>query len=492
VALLKVSIAQFMPLPDAGSQYPLEYMDAHSVIKLREDDEEVLVGVCDPEDAALLAYLNNFHGKPVEFYSIERAELSGYLGKQLSVLEAEKPGSAGSDEERILLDRLANDAPIVNLVNSLMIEAIRKGASDIHIESFSDEARLRYRIDGVLQSVGRLDKEKFPAVASRIKIMANLNIMERRLPQDGRISVHLGEGTFDVRVSIVPIAAGESIVLRLFNTKGSPLGLEELGIDAENLTLIRRLVSAAHGLVLATGPTGSGKTTTLNALLRELSSERVKALTIEDPVEYFIPGVGQIQTHERIGLTFDSLLRRVLRQDPDIIMVGEIRDTPTAELSMRAALTGHLVLSTLHTNDAVSVIPRLRNMGVEPYLLAAVLRGALAQRLVRKICAACSKTVKPGREEKELLKRQGFTASRLFRGEGCEACGGTGYKGRTSIMEAFASDEGVEDMILKGERASSFYEYLGTNGFTTLIHDGLEKAVQGITTVAEVERAAFS
>ncbi|MGA2479299.1 MAG: GspE/PulE family protein, partial [Spirochaetia bacterium] len=369
-----VTLAEFMPLPEGDNQYPLEYMDANSVIKLREDAEEVLVGACEPENAPLLRSLRNFHGKPVGFFRIDRAELSAYLGRRLSALETQPPHSIGENDERILLDRLANDAPIVNLVNSLMIEAIRVGASDIHIESFAEGTRVRYRIDGVLRTVSRIEKEKFPAVASRIKIMANLNIMERRLPQDGRISVHMGDGTFDVRVSIVPIAAGESIVLRLFNTSGSPLGLAELGIDAECQTLIRRMVAVPHGLVLATGPTGSGKTTTLNAVLREIASEMVKVVTIEDPVEYLIDGVGQIQTHERIGLTFESLLRRVLRQDPDVIMVGEIRDSPTAELSVRSALTGHLVLSTLHTNDAVSVIPRLRNMGVEPYLLAAVLR----------------------------------------------------------------------------------------------------------------------
>jgi general secretion pathway protein E/type IV pilus assembly protein PilB len=486
------SLARFMPLPEPDGQYPLEYIEAHSVIKLKEDEKEVVVGVCDPRDKAILQYLTSFHDKPVQFFRIDRTELAAYLGKRLSTLETEPSRDVAIDDERILLDRLAHDAPIVNLVNSLMIEAIRKGASDIHIESFSEDARLRYRIDGVLQTVARIDKDTFPGVASRIKIMANLNIMERRLPQDGRISVHLGEGTCDVRVSIVPIAAGESIVLRLFNTNGTPPGLADLGIDSECLRLIRRLVAVPHGLVLATGPTGSGKTTTLNAVLRELASESVNVVTIEDPVEYVIPGVGQIQTHEKIGLTFESLLRRVLRQDPDIVMVGEIRDSPTAELSVRAALTGHLVLSTLHTNDAVSVIPRLRNMGVEPYLMAAVLRGAIAQRLVRTICASCSRPVKPGREEKELLNRHGLSATRLFRGEGCDACGGTGFRGRTAITEAFASDESMEDLILKGARAAVITEYLKTKGFVSLLQHGLRKAIEGATTLAEVESAVVN
>jgi general secretion pathway protein E len=489
--LERATLAQFAPIPEDDRQYPLEYMDANSVIKLREDDASVAIGICNPSDTAILAFLEDFHGKPAKFYHIERIELSAFLSKRLSVLDAESPKGPGRDEERILLDRLANDAPIVNLVNSLMIEAIRKGASDIHIESFSDEARVRYRVDGMLSTVMRLQKGTFPAVSSRIKIMANLNIMERRLPQDGRISVHLGDGRYDVRVSVVPIADGESLVLRLFNTEGVPMGLADLGLDARSLRLLRAMAAHPHGLVLATGPTGSGKTTTLNALLREVASERIKVITIEDPVEYRIGGVDQIQTNERIGLSFDSLLRRVLRQDPDVIMVGEIRDTPTAELSLRAALTGHLVLSTLHTNDAVSVIPRLRDMGIEPYLLAAVLRGALAQRLVRKVCRSCARSAKPEARERALLEEYGLTATRLVRGSGCDACDGTGFKGRTAVFELFASDDRIEEMILRGERASALTEYLASKGFRPLAQNGLALAVQGVTTVAEVEKAVM-
>jgi general secretion pathway protein E len=481
-----------MPLPEDAQQYPLEYMDANSVIKLREDAEGVVVGVCDPQNDQLMDALRAFHDGTISFRHVDRNELSGYLGRRLAVMDAERPKSGAVEDERIMLDRLANDAPIINLVNSLMIEAIRKGASDIHIESFSDQARLRYRIDGVLHTVGRIEKDKFPAVASRIKIMANLNIMERRLPQDGRISVHLGDGTYDVRVSIVPISEGESIVLRLFNTEGVPMSLEDLGLDALVISLLRGLGTAPHGLVLATGPTGSGKTTTLNALIREIASDTLKVITIEDPVEYRINGVSQIQTHERIGLTFESILKRVLRQDPDIIMVGEIRDAATAELSLRAALTGHLVLSTLHTNDAVSVIPRLRNMGVEPYLIAAVLRGVLAQRLVRNNCPKCSKPCKPGPRDRSLLKKHGLTAARLMRGKGCDACNHTGFKGRTAVAEILVPDDHVEEMILHGERASAINEYISAKGFRNLARIGLEKAVAGLTTLEEVERAVLS
>ncbi len=483
------SLAEYAPLPEAGAQYPLEYMDANSVIKLRETDAEVTVGVCDPGNSTLLQSLRDFHGKPVAFRLIDRAELSAHLSKRLSLEGAPALPGASREEERILLDRLAHDAPVVNLVNGLMIDAIRQRASDIHIESFEDRARVRYRIDGILRTAGQVPREKFPAVSSRIKIMANMNIMERRLPQDGRISVHLGEGTYDVRVSIVPIAEGESIVLRLFNTTGSALGIADLGIDAEGIALLRGLVAVPHGLVLATGPTGSGKTTTLNALLREIALDGVKVITIEDPVEYRLSGVDQIQTNERIGLTFDSLLRRVLRQDPDVIMVGEIRDSPTAELSIRAALTGHLVLSTLHTNDAVSVIPRLRDMGIEPYLLAAVLRGVIAQRLVRTVCGECAARRKPDPAESALLARHGLAARSLRQGRGCEACAGTGFMGRTSVVEMFRCDERLEEMIIRGERASSVQRCLEERGFQSMTRAGLGKAVRGETTVREVQRA---
>jgi len=347
-------------------------------------------------------------------------------------------------------------------------------------------------VDGVLRTVATIDKQKSPGVSSRIKIMANLNIMERRLPQDGRISVHLGDDVFDVRVSIIPIADGESIVLRMFNTAGSPLALDDLGFEEDSVAHLRRLVTVPHGLVLATGPTGSGKTTTLNAILRTLPSEEQKIITIEDPVEYLVEGVDQIQTHDAIGLTFDSLLRRVLRHDPNIIMVGEIRDSPTAEIAVRAALTGHLVLSTLHTNDAVAVIPRLANMDVEPYLIGAVLRGALSQRLVRMVCSACSRAVTPTREQQAILERYGLSADQLRRGDGCDECGGTGYRGRTAVVEIFSSDPKLEALIAGNERLSDITSYLETRGFRPLIQAGLSKAIRGITTIDEVRKAVMS
>ena len=492
--LLQVSLADFLPLAESEDQYPLEYIESNGAIRLREDDAAVYVGLCDPTDSALRASLRNYHNKQVVFYRIDRRELSGHLGRRLAALGpgGGTEGSAGTDEERLLLDRLANDAPIVNLVNSLMIDGIRAGASDIHIESFASEMRVRYRVDGVLRKVATVDKQKSPGVSSRIKIMANLNIMERRLPQDGRITVHLAEEVYDVRVSIIPIADGESIVLRLFNKAGSPLALEDLGFETDSLAELRRLVAVPHGLVLATGPTGSGKTTTLNAILRTMPVESQKIITIEDPVEYLVEGVDQIQTHDSIGLTFDSLLRRVLRHDPNVIMVGEIRDPATADIAVRAALTGHLVLSTLHTNDAVSVIPRLVNMGVEPYLLGAVLRGALSQRLVRQVCENCCQPVSASAEEQAVLERHGLAMDRLRRGAGCDDCGGTGFRGRTAVAEIFISDPEVEAMIARSEQLAAITAHLQARGFRPLIHAGLLKASRGTTTTDEVEKAVLS
>jgi len=488
----KVDLADYKPLPEGSNQYPLEYIETNSIIKLKENENTVYIGCCDPANNALLENLKNFHKKRVVFYEIERNELSGFLGEKLSNLNNRNKNIRTTVAEKLLLDKLANNAPIINLVNSTIIEAIRLGASDIHIECFSEEMVIRYRLDGYLHTVNSLEKENFPAVATRIKIMSNLNIMERRLPQDGRITVHLGDDMVDMRVSIVPAANGESIVLRLFNKKNAPLSLEQLGLSEDNLKLLKRISGLPNGLVLLTGPTGSGKTTSLNAILQHIKSDTQKIITIEDPIEYVIDGINQIQTNERIGLTFDSILKRVLRQDPNIIMVGEIRDYQTAELSVRSSLTGHLVFSTLHTKDSVAIITRLKNMGVEPYLISAILRGSVAQRLVRIICEGCRKKVKPSKKEKELLSRYKLPAGPLSMGEGCKLCRNTGYRGRIGLFEIFMTDNEVEGMIAEGSREAEIRSYLSSNGMKPIIIDGLNKALQGITTISEIERAVSS
>ena len=490
----RVTLADFKPLPEDAEQYPLEYIENNSAIKLREGAGLVQVGVCDPGDETLLDNLRNFHQQQVAFYQIDRSELAGYLGERMSKQgERARGGTTGgsaADRERLALDKLANDAPIVNLVNSILIEAIRREASDIHLEGFSEAMVVRYRQDGVLRTVNRLERETSPRWPAGSRIMANLNIMERRLPQDGRITVHLGEDTVDMRVSVVPIAEGESFVLRLFNKKASPLTLDQLGLGDADRLLLDRLAGLPNGLILITGPTGSGKTTTLNAMLQHIKSDALKIITIEDPIEYLIDGVDQIQTNDRIGLSFDSLLRRVLRQDPNVIMVGEIRDTPTAELAVRASLTGHLVLSTLHTRDSVAAITRLRNMQIEPYLIAAVLRGAAAQRLVRRLCPACRQSTRPTKAQRETWRALGLEAGSLFRAKGCKACQGTGFRGRVAIFESFESCGELEDLIVQGRRDAELRELLAGRGLGSLALDGHRKALAGVTTFEEVQRAA--
>jgi general secretion pathway protein E/type IV pilus assembly protein PilB len=485
----RTSLAEFQPLPEGAEQYPLEYIEGNAAVKLRDDPGGARVGVCDPADAALLENLRQFHHGQVTFYQIDRGELTGWLGGRLARGGSASTAAPAPGTEKLALDQLANDAPVVNLVNSILSEAIRRDASDIHIEAFAERAVVRYRLDGILQTVAQVEHERFAAVATRLKIMANLNIMERRRPQDGRITVHLGDDRVDLRVSVIPIANGESFVLRVFNRRRSPLTLEQLGMSDAHLAEVLGMTARPNGLVLINGPTGSGKTTTLNAVLERIRSDAKKIVTIEDPIEYLVDGVSQIQTNERIGLGFDTLLRRVLRQDPNIIMVGEIRDTQTAELAVRAALTGHLVLSTLHTRDAVSVVTRLKNMGVEPYLVAAVLRGSVAQRLVRRLCPDCRRERAATPAEAAQLARHGLKAASLHEAPGCKACHQTGFRGRMGLFELFSCDAEVEDLIAAGRHDAEIRRLLAARGMATLLADGLQKVLRGLTTLAELEGA---
>ena len=482
-----VLISNFLPLPDENNQYSSDFIETHSAIVLKTDDVSVTIGICNPENFELRETLSHFHDKRIIYKQIDYDELIEYLGKLHGGLEDQNLQTSSSGNEKLLLDKIANDAPIINFVNSTIIEGIRKRASDIHIEAFTDTVKVRYRIDGVLQTVHEISPPMFPAVSSRIKIMSNLNIMERRLPQDGRTSVHLGGDTQDIRVSIVPTARGESIVLRLLNRKSTLIGLDKIGLRDEGLMDIRKILKTPYGLILATGPTGSGKTTTLNSMLREMDRDSQKIITIEDPVEYVIDGIDQIQTNEAIGLTFTSILKRILRQDPNIIMVGEIRDRETADLCVRAALTGHLVLSTLHTNDAVSVIDRLRDMGVEPFMIAAVLKTSMAQRLVRKLCPLCKKKRKTGYAEMEFFKETGSSPEYIYEAVGCDSCDGTGYHGRILIHEYFSWDEEIERLIAAGAKHSEIKAYLKKRGMVTLFEDGLIKIKEGLTTLSELE-----
>ena len=398
----------------------------------------------------------------------------------------------GEGEEDInQLRDMAFEAPVVRLVNLLVESAVTAEASDIHIEPFEDTFRVRYRIDGILFDQESPPRRLQAAVTSRIKIMAELNIAERRLPQDGRIRVTLGGRRVDIRVSTIPTVYGESIVMRLLDRSSIFLPLEKLGFSPDTRGTFERLILRPHGMLLVTGPTGSGKTTTLYGGLDKINSPEKKIITIEDPVEYQLKGVNQIAVRPKIGLSFATGLRHIVRQDPDIIMVGEIRDLETAEIAIQAALTGHLVFSTLHTNDAPGAITRLQDMGAEPYLVASVLHGVLAQRLVRRICLACRAPHTPDPAD---LRALGLAEALeetqpLFKGAGCDQCRGTGYRGRTAIYELFVINEDVRSLIVRKAPTGEIRRHATDElGMVTLREDGWAKAKLGITTIDEVLR----
>jgi general secretion pathway protein E len=402
----------------------------------------------------------------------------------------------GMEDERALdgeedvnhLRDMAFEAPVIRLVNLLIENAIAAEASDIHIEPFEDTLRVRYRLDGILFDQESPPRRLRDAVTSRIKLMAEMNIAERRLPQDGRIRVSLQGRRVDIRVSTIPTVHGESIVMRLLDRQSVFLPLERLGFAAETLAHFENLITRPHGVFLVTGPTGSGKTTTLYGALDKINSPDRKIITIEDPVEYQLKGINQIPVKPKIGLTFANGLRHIVRQDPDVILVGEIRDLETVEIAIQASLTGHLVFSTLHTNDAPGAIPRLQDMGAEPYLIASVLEGVLAQRLVRRVCPACRVPDTPPLADLQAL---GVTASpdlRLSRGKGCEECRGTGYRGRTGIYELFPITEDVRSLILRRASSREIRRQAIQEGMVTLRLDGWAKTVQGVTTIEEVLR----
>ncbi|MBN1243780.1 MAG: type II/IV secretion system protein [Spirochaetales bacterium] len=455
-------------------------------MKLSESETRILVGADAPLRPDLAGSIAVLSGKIVETVLLDPAELASYLAGR--AVDAPTGALSAGGDERILLDRLANDAPVVNLVNSILIDAIRADASDVHVEAGAEESTVRYRIDGSLTVARRFSRERFAGVSARIKVMANLNVMERRLPQDGRVTVDLGNDTIDLRVSIVPVRKGESIVLRILGRSKTPLSLESLGMDASMLATTERLLRSPHGLVLVTGPTGSGKTTTLTAMLRALRDETRKVISIEDPIEYVVDGVNQIQTNEKIQLTFESILRRVLRQDPDVVMVGEVRDHPTADLVVRAAMTGHLVLTTLHTNDAVAAIARMKNIGVEPYLTASVLRASIAQRLLRRVCPACAGSRPLGPAERAIASGHGLELDRTPVAIGCPACRGTGYSGRFAVFESFSMDTELEELVASGGRGATLATFLEERGMPRLARAALSRVAEGETTFEEFER----
>ena len=386
------------------------------------------------------------------------------------------------------LQEMASAEPAVRIVNIILSDAIRMGASDVHVEAQEDGVRVRFRVDGLLQDAAPFPQALLPGVVSRIKILANLDIAEQRNPQDGQFRVRLGSRTLDVRVSVVPSVFGECAVMRLLDRHTSFGGFAQLGFSEEDERLILDALRRPHGIILITGPTGSGKSTTLTVMLRKLVRPEVKVVTVEDPVEYVVRGAEQVQVNPRAGLTFAAALRAFLRHDPDIICVGEIRDLETAQISVRAALTGHLVLSTLHTNDAAGAIPRLVDMGVEPYLAADAMVLVIAQRLVRRVCRACAREVPVPDALRRLVPG---APQRQLRGEGCAECGGRGYKGRTVIAELIPFDQQLREMVARRTHAEKIKEYAVSRlGRPTLVEDGARRVREGVTTVEGVVRVA--
>jgi general secretion pathway protein E len=380
-----------------------------------------------------------------------------------------------------------DDAPIIKLINAMLGEAIKEGASDIHIETFEQSLSIRFRVDGVLREVLAPSRKLAPLLVSRVKVMAKLDIAEKRIPQDGRISLRIGGRAVDVRVSTMPSSHGERVVMRLLDKNATRLDLHSLGMTQQNHQTFRKLIARPHGIILVTGPTGSGKSTTLYAGLQELNSSERNILTVEDPIEFDIDGIGQTQVNPKVDMTFARGLRAILRQDPDVVMVGEIRDLETAQIGVQASLTGHLVLSTLHTNTAIGAVTRLRDMGVEPFLISSSLLGVLAQRLVRTLCPDCKEAYEADKEQKRLFNLSEKEPLKLYRAKGCSECSFKGYRGRTGIHELLLIDDNVQELI-HSEAGELLIEKEIRTYTPSIRDDGLEKVRQGITTLEEVMR----
>ena len=438
---------------------------------------DVVVYTCDSK--TIEEYIAKFYGQ--ESHNINRIiEDIGEKGFEFIKEEEEDIGH---------LKDLASEAPIIKLVNLFITRAVESRASDIHIEPFEDELKVRYRIDGVLHDIETAPKRLQAAIVSRVKIMAKLNIAERRLPQDGRIRLKVDEREIDLRVSTIPVLFGESVVMRILLKEGIIIDLNQIGFSSHLLEAFEKLITKPNGIILVTGPTGSGKTTTLYGALDKINSPDKKIITVEDPVEYQLKGVNQIQIKPQIGLNFASTLRHIVRQDPDIILIGEIRDLETAEIAIQSALTGHLVFSTLHTNDAPSAITRLLDMGVENFLLSSTIRGIMAQRLVRVICPVCKEQSAPVAADNEELKLLGLSSDvPLYRGKGCEHCSSTGYYGRSGIFELLLVNDDIRSLILKNADANQLREAARQHGMKTLLEYGADTIKRGMTTLNEVLR----
>ncbi|MDY7035980.1 MAG: type II secretion system ATPase GspE [Thermodesulfobacteriota bacterium] len=479
---------------------PIHYFKRMGIIPLNSEDGVLTVAINDPlnfriaDDLArqvschsvrlILSPLEEIHSA-INLLFDQSSDDAERMVQDLEEYQSDNRIFSELEELEDLMD-VTHEAPIIRLVNVILTQALRREASDIHIEPFEKEIKVRFRIDGILYEIFSLPKRFQAHIVSRLKIMANLDIAEKRIPQDGRIKIKVANKTVDIRVSIIPMAFGERSVLRLLDKSISLLGLGEMGLTEVKLKTFERMINKNNGILLVTGPTGSGKTTTLYAALNKINSIEKNIITIEDPIEYELKGIGQIQINPKTDLTFARGMRSILRHDPDVIMVGEIRDLETVEIAIQASLTGHLVFSTLHTNDAAGALTRLVDMGVEPFLIASSLLAVEAQRLVRKICPDCKESFEP---DDSILGELGLRKDQVFfRGRGCPACMESGYRGRTGIFELLEMDNEVRRLVTSGADSVTIKEAAIKNGMTTLFEDGLMKVKAGLTTMNEVMR----
>jgi general secretion pathway protein E len=483
-------------------EIPLSFAKGNMLMPLRREGDSLLAAVADEKGMLALRELSGRLGLAPLPLSAPAGVIIDAINRfygQVGSAEEVMDNITGEDLSAVATEfakpkdilELTEEAPIIRLLNAILQQAVKERASDIHIEPYEKELDVRMRVDGILHRVLAPPKIIQDALISRVKIMANLDIAEKRLPQDGRIRLLIGGSDVDIRVSIVPTTYGERAVLRLLDRKQGLIGLWEVGLSGQDEARIEELLRRTNGIVLVTGPTGSGKTTTLYAALNRIHTEEKNIITVEDPVEYQLKGIGQIQVNPKIGLTFASGLRSILRQDPDVIMLGEIRDVDTAEIAIQASLTGHLVLSTLHTNDAPSAIVRLIDMGIEPFLVSSSLIGVLAQRLVRTVCPHCREEYGPSETEKSYFAGLSTAADGtflLYRGRGCDKCKGAGYFGRTGIFEFLPVSDEIRQMISDRTDSQSIKNTAISKGMKTLRTDGFEKAAKGVTTVEEVLR----
>lgn len=486
----------------AARMIPESLARRHCVVPVHISGGKLLLAMKDPLDYFAQEDVKTLVGLPVQPAIASERDIVRTIERVFSRSVAQKAvqdftrmyGAAPDvrDEAAAALDADLDTAPIVRFLNTILDNAVRAGASDVHIEPDMDEMRVRQRIDGILQEGAVTGMGAYPAVVSRVKVMANLNVAEKRVPQDGRAAYRVDNREVDLRISVLPAAHGEKVVIRILDKGSIVIAKESLGMSERDIEKFTRLISRPYGIILVTGPTGSGKSTTLYTMLTELNDVKKNIVTIEDPIEYNMKGITQTQVNLKAGYTFATGLRSILRQDPDIIMVGEIRDLETAEIAIRSALTGHLVLSTLHTNDAPGAVTRLVDMGIEPFLVSSSLLGVVAQRLLRRICQACREEFEASEREKTFLGLPETASLKLYRGKGCPLCHGSGYRGRTGTYEIFEVDKAHRLMIDKGVTSDELRDRARQYGMVTLWENCREKVLEGITTVEEMIRVTYS